>query len=886
MSTTPHIPRILSLLLLLLPFAGSLSAQVTAPKYELRAGWLYTVWNLDWPPTTINVNASETVQANQRKQQQQRLIYYLDHLQQTNINTVFFQVRSCADAMYQSSYEPWSGWLVSSRGGDPGWDPLAFIIEEAHKRGIALHAWIDPYRYETTAGMWDGTIDPGYSVTNPDWIYTYNNFNILNPGLPEVRQRVVDVVRDIITRYDVDGIALNDYFYVNNEGKTDDRSIDYDLYLQLRESESQTQDDWRRENVTRMVADVYDACMAEKPYLWVGVSPSGEMCTNKEMADKYDVDVCTSGWDWQYSYIFSEPLEWLRRKKVDYLFPQIYWTIGYEIEDFSVMCPWWQKALNRYGRHNYVKHSLNGLANVPKSPLNAIPQATGPNSSEASEYVNEILLTRTTDWNLAPGQGFFKTSDITNTPRFVEYLVDNAYPTKALPPSAGWKKYPLEGLVGDIHLDGDTLRWNYNDNVRYAIYALSANEATSQPNTRTLFSTPDHLLGMAYSRKMFIPDPLRNESTIFAVSVIDRYGVEHSPRIQGTSITNVAPPDLFYPADGETVSMPFRFSWADNGESLYRFEVAEDKDFESPVWSVPVSSAEFPAVRLQMLEKGKTYYWRIVSYRCNAIESQSPARAFSISTEASRITYPSYGQTDVEPTTTVTWEGGNVADFCRLQIAFNETFNDVFTVINADVTGNSFDIPSGTLNTGRAYFARVIYNVGGIEITSPVNRFVVKNVIPDTPQLLSPLNDDEVLTVDIPFEITPRDGTAVYRMELATSPTFPVRATKLLSFDEPSGIITQAKGSLKVNTTYYLRPSVRYYEDGDLKTSATGDVVKIFYRGENSVDGVVADIAPVSVTYFNLNGIQISEAPASEPYIEVIVFSDGTVRASKRIAAK
>lgn len=855
-------------------------AQPKAPKHELRAGWLYTVWNLDWPPVKIDVNASVATRERQRSQQQQRLIYLLDQLKRANINTVFFQVRSCADAMYQSSFEPWSGWLVSSRGGDPGWDPLAFIITEAHKRGMALHAWIDPYRYETTAGMWNGSINPGYSVSNPDWIYTYDNFNILNPGKPEVRQRVVDVVRDIITRYDVDGIALNDYFYVNNGGKTDDRPVDYDLYLQMRESEQQSQDDWRRENVNRMVADVYDACIAEKPYLMVGVSPSGEMCTNQEMADEYGVDVCSRGWDWQYSYIFSEPLEWLRRKKVDYLFPQIYWTIGYEIEDFSVMCPWWQKALNRFGRHNYVKHSLDGLANVPKLPGNASTEATGPNSSEASEYVNEILLTRTSDWNHAPGQGFFKTSDITNTPWFIDYLVENAYPSKAIPPSAGWKPYDKKGIVTDIRLDGDTLRWNCDDtDVRYAVYVVSGDDETNLDNARTTIADPSHLLGIAFDNKLFVADKLDSDGHpyVFYVSILDRFWVEHSPAASNGSKREVCnAPLLIFPTNGERVSLPFNFRWNDDLTSTYRFEVAEDSEFSRPVWSVPLSRSDFPAVRLQMLTPDITYYWRVVAYSVGNPEVVSDVASFSVNSDISRITYPADGDTNIPTTPVVTWDGADAASSCRLQIAVNDSFGAPHIIIDTETDDNTVQIPQATLNTGRVYFARVIFNIDNVRLTSPVNRFVVENVVPDSPQFVTPSNDDDIISTDIAFELTPREGTAVYRIEIATSPTFPVRSTKILSFDQPSGIITQSKAGLKVNTTYYMRPSARYYFDGEMRNSEAGDAVKIFYRGENSVDGVADDVSQAEIEgYYNILGIK-SSTPHSG--LNILRFTDGSTQ--------
>ena len=203
--------------LLLLSVAANADAPV---KREMRAPFCATVWNLDWPGVQITVTGNES----QINRQKQRMITILDSLHANNFNAMSFQVRSRCDAMYRSSYEPWSSDLVKTRGMDPGWDPLEWVVAECHKRGIECHAWVNPYRYETTPGGW-GNVD--YRRDHPDWLLSNGSYVVINPGLPEVTQRIVDIIREIITNYDVDGILFDDYFYPSGGTSHD---ADADLY--------------------------------------------------------------------------------------------------------------------------------------------------------------------------------------------------------------------------------------------------------------------------------------------------------------------------------------------------------------------------------------------------------------------------------------------------------------------------------------------------------------------------------------------------------------------------------------------------------------------------------------------------------------------------------
>jgi uncharacterized lipoprotein YddW (UPF0748 family) len=272
---------------------GTLTAQ--SPKRDVRAVWLTTVWGLDWPSSTVS------------ESQKSGLINILNKLQAANFNTVFFQVRGMSDAMYKSKYEPWSQYLTSVRGADPGWDPLEYIMEEAHTRGIEVHAWLNPYRYSTSAES-HGNLPNDYAAAHPDWLMDYGSYTkILNPGMPEVRQRICDIITDIITRYDVDGIVFDDYFYADAGPHFELDAVQYQTYNPNKLSQA----DWRRENVNQMVRDVQARINSIKPYLTFGISPAGVAASDASVASKYGVDRCPVGSDWQYSGIYSDPLAWL-----------------------------------------------------------------------------------------------------------------------------------------------------------------------------------------------------------------------------------------------------------------------------------------------------------------------------------------------------------------------------------------------------------------------------------------------------------------------------------------------------------------------------------------------------------------------------------------------
>ena len=236
--------------------------QDRVPKHEFRGAWIATVINLDWPSSR---NASSHTQ-------QRNLTDMIDGLKEAGINAVFFQVRSEADAMYASGIEPWSFWLTGEQGAspEPFYDPLEVAIEEAHKRGVELHAWINPYR-ASRGSSYEKAADH-ITKRYPQWVLTFGNIATLNPGLPEVRNHIARVIMDIVRRYDIDGVHFDDYFYPYppNNISTEDSGTFAEHNRGITSIA-----DWRRDNVNLLVAQVADSIRAVKPHVKFGISPFG-----------------------------------------------------------------------------------------------------------------------------------------------------------------------------------------------------------------------------------------------------------------------------------------------------------------------------------------------------------------------------------------------------------------------------------------------------------------------------------------------------------------------------------------------------------------------------------------------------------------------------------
>lgn len=478
-------------------------------KREVRSVWMATVWALDWPSST----SSTTAQKNE-------MVKYLDVLQKNNFNAIYFQVRTMSDAFYKSSYEPWSSYLTGTRGKDPGWDPLAFVVEECHKRGMECHAWVNPYRF-STGSNWSTAQDQALKSAGMLLAYTKSDgktTTILNPGLESVRKRIVDVCKEIISNYDVDGLVFDDYFYPEGIPVTSSAG-DYDLWQ--KSGASMTFGDWRRNNVNQMVADVYKMVQQQKPYVRFGISPAGAACTSAAVAAKHGIDRCPVASDWQYDGIFSDPVAWLEAGTIDYISPQLYWKTNHKTNPFGPMTKWWSYVAKHFGRHHYASHSISFLN-------------SSNTTSDWEEIGKQVQFSRDYTENEAPGAVFYSAAYVTGKKQsgFGEWLQVNKFQNKALTPAIDWKKSDLEKVqVSALNKRATVLSWTGVDNVRYSVYAVP-----ESVNVETLDSNipAEYLLGVSYKTTYTMPDD-KMSGYNYAVCVLDRYGNEYEPVYYGQS---------------------------------------------------------------------------------------------------------------------------------------------------------------------------------------------------------------------------------------------------------------------------------------------------------------------------------------------------------------
>lgn len=373
-----------------------------APR-EFRAAWIATVANIDWPSAP-----GLTAQA-----QQAELRALLDQAVEIGLNGVVFQVRPMADALYASELEPWSSYLTGVQGQDPGYDPLMFAVEEAHRRGLELHAWFNPFR----AGhpTYEGIYDPSHvRVRHPDWVHTYGSLLWLDPGVPEAREHSLRVMLDVVARYDVDGIHLDDYFYPY---PVSDASgpVDFPDHAAWTASGYEgTRSDWRRANVDEFVQTLYGRVKALRPEVKVGISPFGIWRPG------YPEGI--EGFD-QYEGLYADARHWLREGWVDYFTPQLYWALDSAGQPYGPLLDWWI-AENLSDRHiwpgNYASRIfLEGSARW-----------------EPAEIVRQVLHTRATPG--AEGNIHFSMKALMPTYNLGAMLRDSVYAGPAIVPETSW----------------------------------------------------------------------------------------------------------------------------------------------------------------------------------------------------------------------------------------------------------------------------------------------------------------------------------------------------------------------------------------------------------------------------------------------------------------
>ena len=500
----------------------------TAPKREFRATWLATVSNIDWPRTKNNAAA-----------QQAELTTYLDQCAAGGLNACCFQVRSLCDALYKSSYEPWAVCLTGTRGKDPGYDPLAFAIEEAHKRGLELHVWVNPFRI-TSAGSIPSS-DKVYQNCK-DYILKYDNGSfsgqILDPGNPNARAYVIKVLMEIINNYDVDGIIMDDYFYPYG-GTTDEDAVSKAAYKPA----GMTDGDWRRDNVDKTIKALYDAIQASKPWVRFGMGPFGIWTMQSAVAQKYGISLPEGivGLD-DYEVQACNTVEWVKGGYVDYIAPQLYWSSQLAAQSYSVLNKWWAQDV--------CEHFSSQLPGNQRVDFYSSQAAYHAYDGYRGYDDGVVEIQRQIDFNRqyapsTPGSIFYNTQSYV---KMYAQLQASHFTQRALPPAMDWKATATLAAPSDLTLSDHTLTWSHPSAERFTVYAFPKGTDTDDA-----LSSSQYLLGVVYGKSYTVSTIADLSGYTLAVCAYDRYGVEYTPALYNEGTTT---PDITWELNGGTVSVP------------------------------------------------------------------------------------------------------------------------------------------------------------------------------------------------------------------------------------------------------------------------------------------------------------------------------------------
>ena len=481
-------------------------------KHEFRATWFTTHYAIDWPST-------KATSESKREQQKKEMTNIFDEMVAGNMNAVCMQVRSLSDATYKSSYENWASILTGTRGKDPGYDPLAYAVEEAHKRGLELHVWVNPFR--VTSGGTISTDDLVWKNAG-EWIIKYDNGSfdgqIIDPGFPDARAYVIKVLMEIVNNYDVDGIVMDDYFYPYGGTTTEDAKSKAlykpDNVVDVNK-DGDTDDDWRRSNVDVCLKALYDTIQSVKPWVRLGMGTFGIWSTQKKAAEAYGLTLPSGirGLD-DYDVQACNPVEWVMNGYVDYINPQLYWATSTTSTNYNVLCEWWAKDV--------CEHFSNQLPDGKKVHFFVSQAAYRAVDGGFSEGITEIQKQITANRkNLSSGS---TGSVFYNTKSYRQMATDLAashFIYKALPPAMDWKSKTTLEAPTDLNISGNTVTWQHPTAERFTVYVYpkGLDFATAQKDAQ-------YLQGVVYGQSCELNVEGLMDMTV-AVCSYDRFGVEH-----------------------------------------------------------------------------------------------------------------------------------------------------------------------------------------------------------------------------------------------------------------------------------------------------------------------------------------------------------------------
>lgn len=487
----------IKLFLFLLVFINPLYSQITQ-KREFRGAWVHVVGEVRYKDMST-------------QEKQQYLTDLLDQLQEMNFNAVLFQVRPAADALYPSKLEPWSRYLTGEQGlaPNPSFDPMAFMIEECHKRSMEFHAWINPYRVTLDN---NDMLDKSHIYhKHPERFIKYGKQMYFDPGMPENRDFICSVVKDIVKRYDVDAIHIDDYFYpypITGQKFNDDKS--FKQYAKKQGFSTNQRNDWRRNNVNLLIEKMNKTIKKEKSWVRFGISPFGIYRNKKDTPDGSGSD--TRGLQ-GYSELYADVKLWVKNTWVDYNIPQLYWEMGHRAADYEALIKWWN--LNNFNAHLYIGQDIARTMNAPDLL-----------DSCRNQLTSKIEYTRTLP--AIHGNCFFHAYDlIKNLSGIADSLKMNYHRYPALIPAYTHLSDKSPEEVKSLRIKytkkGYKLTWKRTGNIknpktaqRFVVYRFDKNEPVNLDDA-------SKIVGITVHTEFLLPHEDNKHEYVFVVTTVDRF---------------------------------------------------------------------------------------------------------------------------------------------------------------------------------------------------------------------------------------------------------------------------------------------------------------------------------------------------------------------------